>query len=88
MATDGATPPACDPEIFNSGQLVCKARGRSSAIEQWVKAIAEKANARVDWHYSGGIAHVLHLGDEESYQRVINVMHQLQDEQSIRWRSL
>jgi len=70
MATDGPTPPDCDPEIFKHGQPVLAMVGSSNAIERWVKAVAEKANARVDWHYSGGIAQVLHLGNKESRRRV------------------
>lgn len=32
---------------------------------------------RVDWHYSGGRASVLHLGDADSRQRVLNAIHEL-----------
>jgi hypothetical protein len=39
--------------------------------------VAKKANAQVDWHYSGGRANVLHLGDDESRQRVLNAISEL-----------
>lgn len=80
MATDGPTPPACDSEIFAHGEGVCVVDGSSNAVERWVKAVAKKANAKVDWHYSGGLANVLHLGDEESRQRVMSAIHELKDE--------
>jgi hypothetical protein len=78
MATDGPTPPPCDNEIFESGQGVCVLDARSNAAERWVQAVAKKANARVDWHYSGGRANVLHLGDDDSRQRVLNAIAELE----------
>ena len=80
MATDGPTPPPCDEEIYRDGSIVCKLIGRSNAIERWVKSVAAKADARVDWHFFGGIANVLHLGDEASRQRVIKVIQELRDQ--------
>lgn len=67
----------CDREVFEKGEGVCVVVGnymRSSPavqIEAWVKEIARRASARVDWHYSGGRASVLHLGDEASRARVL-----------------
>ena len=77
MATDDPTPPPCNTKIFKHGTGVCVVDGRSNAVERWVKAVAKKANAQVDWHYSGGRANVLHLGDNESYQRTLNAIHEL-----------
>ncbi len=77
MATDGPTPPPCNTDIFSEGEGVCVLSGRSNAIESWVQAVAEKAEAQVDWHYSGGRANVLHLGDSESRQRVLNAIDEL-----------
>lgn len=70
MATDGPTPPPCAPEIFQKGQAVALLDARSNAAENWVRAVSKRAKARVDWHYSGGIAQVLHLGNTESRARV------------------
>ncbi len=70
MATDEPTPAPCNPEIFQKGESVAALDAMSNAAERWVRAVAAKAKARVDWHYSGGIANVLHLGDEESRKRV------------------
>ncbi len=77
MATDGPTPTPCNPDIFKKGRGVCVVRGSSNAVERWVRSVAKKANAQVDWHYSGGMASVLHLGDDESRQRVLNAIHEL-----------
>ncbi len=80
MATDGPTPPPCNPEIFKKGEGVCVVDGSSNAVECWVKKIARKANAQIDWHYSGGRANVLHLGDAASRQRVLNAISELEGE--------
>ncbi len=70
MATDGPTPPPCDPDIFEHGTPVVVLDGSSNAIERWVKMVAATAGAAVDWHYVGGRARVLHLGDDASRARV------------------
>ncbi len=80
MATDGPTPEPCDPAIFKNGEGVCVFDARANAAETWIKAVAKKANAQVDWHYSGGHASVLHLGDAESRQRVLNAIHEMESE--------
>lgn len=78
MATDGPTPPPCDQEIFQNGQPVAALDASSNSAENWVQLVAEKANARLDWHYSGGIAQVIHLGDDESRARVEAAMNELE----------
>ncbi|MFA6278925.1 MAG: hypothetical protein WCS97_02540 [Candidatus Paceibacterota bacterium] len=80
MATDGPTPKPCNPKIFKKGKGVCVVDGSSNAVERWVQSIAKKANAQVDWHYSGGRANVLHLGDAKSRERVLNSINELKDE--------
>ena len=80
MSSDGPTPPLCDPKIFTEGKGLCVVYGRSNAVERWVQSVAKKAEAQVDWHYSGGRANVLHLGDDASYQRALNAVHELQSE--------
>ena len=77
MATDGPTPTPCNPNIFKNGKGVCIIDGSSNAVERWVQMVAKKANAQVDWHYSGGRANVLHLGNEASRQRVLNAIEEL-----------
>lgn len=80
MATDGPTPPPCNSDIFEKGTGVCVVEGPSNAVENWVQKIAKAAEAQVDWHYSGGLANVLHLGDEKSRQRVLQTIKDLEGE--------
>jgi hypothetical protein len=70
MATDGPTPKPCDRKIFREGQPIALLDGSSNAVENWVQAVAKRAEARVDWHYSGGVAQVLFLGDADERARV------------------
>jgi len=44
--------------------------GSSNAVEKWVRAVAKKAKAKVDWHYSGGVAQVLYLGNADDRARI------------------
>ena len=48
MSTDGPTPPPCDQEIYDKGNGVALLDGSSNAVERWVRAVAKKAEARVD----------------------------------------
>ncbi len=80
MSTDGPTPPDCNPDIFKKGEGLCIVDGSSNAVERWVQAVAKKADAQVDWHYCGGRANVLHLGDAESRQRALDAVKELESE--------
>jgi hypothetical protein len=71
---------SCDPDIFKQGQGVCVAVGEPDAIEHWVQAVAKKTDAKLDWHYSGGRANVLHLGDDASRQHVLEAIHEMESE--------
>lgn len=58
----------CDQEVFRHGRSLfafdtwlCGAR----TFETWVRSLAFLSGQRVDWHYSGGIANVLVLGDRQ-----------------------
>ncbi|MFA7193852.1 MAG: hypothetical protein WC087_02965 [Candidatus Paceibacterota bacterium] len=82
MATDGPTPKPCDPKIFKEGSTICTIYGSSNAVEEWVQAVAKKAGAQVDWHYAGGIANVLHLGDDDSRQRTLDAINELKSDLS------
>lgn len=77
MATDGPTPPPCDQEIFAKGNTILILSGSSNMIENWVKKVVAEANARIDWHYCGGRANVLHLGDEASRLRSLEAINKL-----------
>ncbi len=74
----------CDREIFEKGDPLMvvweKLECTPQEISEWIARVAEEANTRIDWHYSGGRAHVLHLGDEESRKRAIEVAQRLEPE--------
>lgn len=56
----------CDSEVFERGQpllLADTSDCRAVGFEPWAQAVAAESGQRVDWHYSGGIAQVLVLGD-------------------------
>lgn len=80
MVTDGPIPTPCNPDIFKNGKGLCIVEGGSNAVERWVQTIAKKAEAQVDWHYSGGRANVLHLGDDASRQRALNAVKELESQ--------
>ena len=72
MATDGPTPPPCSDELMKKGtQVFLTHTIPSNAMEGWVKQIAEKSGQQVDWHFVGGRARVLALGDIEKVNTAI-----------------
>lgn len=68
------TSSVCGPEVAKQGRYVCTLDGpskdRRQAIETWVQTFAKEIGAHLDWHYSGGRAIVLHLGDDATHQRI------------------
>ena len=77
MPKDSSSLPPCDSEIFHNGEPIMAMWGPSVKVEAWVKEIAKKAKARVDWHITGGMANILHLGDPESRARVEKAIDEL-----------
>lgn len=74
MATDGPDPEPCNPEVFEHGDPIFMTHGiPSNAMEQWVKKVAKESGQRVDWHFAGGRAVVLFLGDREAVRDAITV---------------
>lgn len=53
----------CDQEVFDKGYSVATLDACMHRAEQWVQEVAQESGQRVDWHYYGGIANVLYLGD-------------------------
>lgn len=72
-------PPPCDPEIYHKGELIAvlDAGIPSTTVEAWVKRIARLGRVRVDWHIEGGYPQVLHLGDDHSYARAMNLINNM-----------
>ncbi len=68
----------CNLEIFKKGSPIAALDTATAEIcEEWVKSVARNANARVDWHYSGGIAQVLYLGNHAVRERVDKAIDEL-----------
>ena len=56
--------PPCDPDIYQNGLAVAViAERKANEIENLVKKIAKETGVKIDWHYVGGKAEVLALGD-------------------------
>lgn len=53
----------CDREVFKNGIGLMAIDGATDDVEPWVQKVAVASGQRVDWHYSGGVANVLVLGD-------------------------
>ncbi|MEK7193169.1 MAG: hypothetical protein AAB652_00030 [Patescibacteria group bacterium] len=79
MAKNEDDLPPCDRKIFRKGEHIATLDAEPEAAERWVKAIAQRANARVDWHYFGGRACVKFLGNAKSRSRVFQAIEELAD---------
>lgn len=55
----------CDGDVFKKGHSVAVLDACMYRAEQWVQSVAKESGQKVDWHYSGGRANVLYLGDYE-----------------------
>lgn len=69
--------PPCNEKIFRNGQSIVALCAKAESAERWVKSVAQKAQAPVDWHYSGGIANVLYLGNGTVRARVNRAIDEL-----------
>jgi hypothetical protein len=69
------TPQSCDKEIFKNGSTVfCIGDWDTNEIENWVQEVATRSGQKVDWHYAGGRANILGLGDIEKIRQTIKEM--------------
>jgi hypothetical protein len=73
-------PPPCNREIFDHGIDVATlgAGTQTEDAEVWVRFVANRANAAVDWHRSGGVCVVMFLGDADARQRVEKAISELE----------
>lgn len=56
----------CSDDLYQNGQPVLMVQGpRASTIEDWVQLVARVSGQRVDWHFVGGYARVVCLGDRD-----------------------
>lgn len=77
----------CDSEVFSKGQSLAALDGCSKDVEPWVQEVAKRSGQRVDWHYSGGIAHVLVLGDHAKALENAKAMPPTEKIRVMRWHS-
>jgi hypothetical protein len=76
MSTDSLPPcddddslPLCDHDVFQHGKSLLAADTHAcgaSGFDAWIQEVARASHQRVDWHYSGGVAHVLYVGDRDA----------------------
>jgi hypothetical protein len=49
--------------VYDHGTTLAYLDARSAPAEEWVRKVAVLSGQRVDWHYFGGRAHVMFLGN-------------------------
>lgn len=65
----------CDEEIMQKGHTVFYIPSwRKKDIENWVQEVAKRSGQKVDWHYSGGNANIIGLGDLDKIRNTIKEM--------------
>lgn len=71
----------CDYDVYEKGRQVFLTQTiRASNIETWVQKIAADSGQQVDWHYAGGRAIILALGDIEKVRESILQNRQMHDD--------
>lgn len=78
------TPPPCETDVFENGTTLLVANTwtradaredlpapRATGLEEWVVRIRAASGQRVDWHYAGGRACVLFIGDRDAVLRAV-----------------
>lgn len=64
MVVDNSIPLPCAGDVYNNGECVFITHSiQSASIERWVNKVAKRSGQLVDWHFAGGRAIVLALGD-------------------------
>ncbi len=67
----------CDGDVFKNGVSLLAIDGWAKDVEPWVQQVATRSGQRVDWHYSGGVAHVLVLGDHAAAMAAVDELEPL-----------
>ncbi len=76
----------CNQEVFTKGHAAACLDACTFVAERFVQAVAKESGQRVDWHYSGGIANVLYLGDHAKVMDAIAKLASMLSEQNPRLR--
>ena len=78
--------PPCDAEIFHHGESICSFHAKAAIVEPWVKRVAAESGQRVDWHYIGGHANVLFIGDRAKVREAVEKLQpELSECECFRW---
>lgn len=78
-------PPPCSQDIYQNGTPVFRTDTiHSFDLEPWVQKVAALSGQPVDWHFAGGRAIVLALGDLE---KVRAALRELLPEHDALWRA-
>ncbi len=76
MKVAGGDLAPCSHEMFKGGKYVCLISGGSARlIDRFVKEVAEYSDQPVDWHYMGGRARVVTIGDTAKVWDAICCLH-------------
>jgi hypothetical protein len=71
----------CDQDVYNNGVEVFLTHTIAAKdIEKWVQAVAKLSGQKVDWHYAGGRAIILTLGDTYKVKEAIKNLRSMHDE--------
>ena len=85
MATDRPAPKPCDQKIFKKGEVLFVTHTiPSNSMEEWVQNVAKDSGQSVDWHFMGGRAVVLAIGD---LNKVRNSMRKLMPDHDHRYNT-
>lgn len=56
-------PDRCNQNVFDKGVSIAVLGEEKETIERWCQEAAKRHGHPIDWHYCGGRANVLALGD-------------------------
>jgi len=70
-------PPPCASDVFQDGETICVLDANPVTAEWWTQEVAKRSETRMDWHYAGGRANVLLLGNNADRLRALKVIHEM-----------
>ncbi len=71
----------CNKEVYENGSSVFLTHTMAAEhVEEWVQAVAKESGQKVDWHYFGGRANILALGDLEKVQKAMRKLRSMHDD--------
>lgn len=70
----------CSRELYENGETVFWSHTISKkGMNEWVRTLRESSGQPIDWHFAGGRARVVALGDLEAVQNAIRKHRKLHD---------